>query len=112
MLIAAERPLTLEALDFCLKQFGYRFGIAGLRNALQRSYNMTRTNAGEYRCTRGVQAEYELRSELLIVPARQRQEWEELKASLARRINKALSLRSQRLATALETSFHGINWES
>ena len=38
VLTAAGRPMTMEAIDYCLKALGYRYNSGSLRNAVNRSF--------------------------------------------------------------------------
>jgi hypothetical protein len=112
LLVASGRSLNCELVDYCLKQLGYRFNVASLRNAASRSLHITADWYGEWDHRRGDQAELELRAEIAIVPPRQKAAWLTLRDALTSRINDDLVEREQRLQALADTHANfGISWE-
>ncbi len=110
-LVATGGPLSPEVLDFCLKQLGYRYSFASLRNAVLRSTNIGVRNNGSWDHPRGEDAERELRSSLSIVPRRKREAWIALRDETAQRIQTAITNREERLLSNTRMDIYGINWE-
>jgi hypothetical protein len=111
VLTAAGRPMTMEAIDYCLKALGYRYNSGSLRNAVNRSLTINyRWADGLYDHPRGEAAELQLRRETRVVPPRQRAAWESLREHLARNIEDALSTRAARLRDLENPDRFGLNW--
>lgn len=111
VLTAAGRPVTMEAIDYCLKALGYRYNSGSLRNAVNRSFTITyRWADGLYDHPRGEAAELQLRREIRVVPPRHRAAWEALRERLGRNIETALSTRAARLRNLDNPDRFGLNW--
>jgi hypothetical protein len=111
VLTAAGGPMTMEAIDYCLKAIGYRYNSASLRNAINRSYSIKyRLADGLFDHPRGEAAELQLRGETRVVPPRHRSAWEALRDRLARRIENAMANRAARLRDLESPNRFGLNW--
>lgn len=111
VLTAAGRPMTMEAIDYCLKALGYRYNSGSLRNAVNRSFTIKyRWADGLYDHPRGEAAELQLRHETRVVPPRHRAAWESLRERLARNIEDALKTRAARLRDLENPDRFGLNW--
>jgi hypothetical protein len=98
ILVAADVPLTIDALDYCLKRLGYRYNVASLKNAISRSARITWQRDGRWAHIRGVAAERELRREIPVVPERQQTTWIAMRDLLAHQVREALAQRAERLS--------------
>jgi hypothetical protein len=111
VLTAADRPMTIAAIDYCLKALGYRYNSGSLRNAVNRSLAIKyRWTDGLYDHPRGEAAERQLRRQTKVVPPRHRAAWESLRGRLARSIEDALSTRAARLRDLENPDRFGLNW--
>jgi len=108
---AAGRPMTMAAIDYCLKALRYRYNTGSLRNAVSRSYTIRyRWTDGLYDLPRGEDAERRLRRETGVVPPRHRAAWESLRDRLAHDIQDALDTRAARLHNLQNPARFGLNW--
>jgi hypothetical protein len=113
LLVAAGHPFTYEVLDYCLKQMGYRYNIASLRNAVSRSPSIARDRYGMLSHPHGEKAQLELRSQIPLVPWRNRKAWVVLREETAKRVRIAVAERDARLQQHLaDTDRFGMNWET
>ncbi|TCO65865.1 hypothetical protein EV192_1011657 [Actinocrispum wychmicini] len=111
LLVAAGVPLTIQAIDYCLKQLGYRYNVASLVNAIGRSVQITRQRDGLWDHPRGDAAELELRREIPVVPPRQRAAWIDIRDRLAHRTHEALLRRAKRLQDLGAPTRFGLIWD-
>lgn len=111
VLVTSGAPLTQEAVDFCLKQFGYRYNLASLRNAVARSSHISWDRYGIWDHSRTEAAELELRSQVPIVPQRQRAAWINLRQATANQVHTAIVDRNARLVSLTNPMRFGMNWE-
>jgi hypothetical protein len=111
VLVSADHPLSFEVLAYCLKRMGYRFNVASLRNAIGRSPHFTQDRYGALSHRQGEEAERDLRSEIRIVPTRQRAAWQDLRDEIAERIRAAMVERDVRLRGLADPDRFGLNWE-
>lgn len=112
VLVVAGQPLPHDLLDYSLKQMGYRFSSASLRNAVMRSEHVYRDRYGAWDHRRGEEAERELRGDIRIVPERQRLAWVLLRNAVAARIRAALNQRGERIRALADPARFGMNWEA
>jgi hypothetical protein len=111
VLTAAGRPMTMAAIDYCLKALKYRYNSASLRNAVSRSYTINyRWSDGLYDLPRGEDAERRLRRDTGVVPPRHRAAWESLRERLAHDVQDALNTRADRLHNLENPNRFGLNW--
>lgn len=110
LLVAAGRPLLPDLLDFCMKQFGYRYNVASLNNAVARSLDI-RWRAGGWDHERGDAAQLSLRLELRIVPERQRSAWGDLRDAIGLHVEAIIADRAARLEALGDPARFGLNWE-
>ena len=110
ILVAADEPLYPEVVDYCLKQLGYRYIFASLVNAVLRSARIERNGWGFWDHPRGETAERLLRSEIPLVPPRQRGEWIALRDAIGRRVKRAIANRAERIHAAGDLTRFGIDW--
>lgn len=110
VLLAAQAELTIDALDYCLKQLGYRYNVASLNNAVLRSHSIRWTGAG-YWHPRGETAQLELRRAIPVVPQHHRADFEVLRARLETTIREALKVRAERLRKVADPGRYAVDWE-
>lgn len=110
LLVAAGQSLSPAIADYCLKQLGYRYNIASLRNAVARSEHISRDWYGHWDHPRGESAERRLRSEIRVVPPRCRAEWVGLRTATAGRIKRAVTERSRKIQAVGDPVSIGIDW--
>ncbi|MFE3760642.1 hypothetical protein ACFXPI_02600 [Streptomyces sp. NPDC059104] len=110
VLTTAGGPLTVDALDYCLKALGYRYNPASLRNAVRQSRRITLLPDGRWWHPAGEEAERTLLREVPVVPRRGFREWVELRDALAVKVATALSEREARLRTLAEPDRFGLDW--
>lgn len=111
ILVASGGPLTQDALDFCLKQFGYRYNLASLRNAVARSSHISWDRYGSWDHSRTEEAQMEMRLQIPIVPQRQRAAWINLREATANLIHTAIIDRDARLVSLTNPMRFGMSWE-
>lgn len=111
VLVAAGRPLTTAALDFCLKRLGYRYNVASLGNAIRRSSEIYLQVDGQWDHARGESAEWVLRQQIPIVPPRQRAAWIITRDRLSQQIERALARRASLLQDVGNPSRFGLDWD-
>ncbi len=111
VLTAAAAPMTLDAVDYCLRQLGYRYNPLSLRQAVNRSTVIRWRIDGLYDHPRGEAAERQLRQIVPIVPPRALSAWITVRDRLAADIETALSRRAALLDqnVAGATRF-GLTW--
>lgn len=110
VLIAAGRPLTIDAMDYCLKQLGYRYNVGSLRNAISRSSVIHWQQDGQWAHARGDDVERELRRQIPVVPDRQQDAWTVMRDALARRIRELIAQRTERLRDLGNLNRFGLDW--
>ena len=110
VLMSAGR-LHIDAVDFVLKQLGYRFAIGSLRNAVSRSYYITWTWQG-WSHPDGEDARLQVRRDMPVLPNRQRAEFDEIIDRLRRDVQRSLETREERVANAPSTLSEvlGVDW--
>ncbi|MFD2688626.1 hypothetical protein ACFS5L_27865 [Streptomyces phyllanthi] len=111
VLLAVSEPMTVDALDYCLKQLGYRYNVASLKNAVRSSKWITWQPDGRWAHTVGEAAEAELRREIPVVPDSQHAAWTGLRDVLARDVRGFIAQRSQRLRSLGSPHRFGLNWD-
>ena len=112
VLVAAGHSLPHELLDYCLKQMGYRFNSASLRNAVAQSPHVVRDRDGAWDHRRSDEAERELRSQIRLVPERQRAAWIALRDAVDVRIRTVIAKREALVWTVTDRARFGMNWET
>lgn len=110
LLTAAAHPMTLQAMDYCLRQLSYRYNSASLRNAVNRSHFIRWRMDGLYEHPHGEAAERRLRGEVRVVPQRERAAWIQLRDRIAVRVEEALARRVALLERSLDASRFGLDW--
>jgi hypothetical protein len=110
VLLAAGGPLTTSALDYCLKQLGYRYNVASLNSAVSRSPRITSEQNGQWDHPRGEAAERELRLQIPIVPAGQPAAWMATRDHLVQQVQRALAQRAMLLKDLENPSRFGFDW--
>jgi hypothetical protein len=112
VLLAAREELTIQALDYSLKQLRYRFNVASLNNAVLGSRSIIWTGTGYLHPTSDA-AQRELRSLIPVVPSSRRAdgEFEELCCRLHQEIKRSLRERAERLRRAADPTRLIGDWE-
>ena len=110
VLTVAAAPMTLDAMDYCLKQLGYRYSYGSLKNAVNRSASIRARIDGLHEHPQGEAAERQLRQEVLVVPPRERAAWIQLRSRLAVRLEAALTRRAALVARSLDVDRFGLDW--
>jgi hypothetical protein len=110
VLLAVETELTVDALDYCLKQLGYRYNVASLNNAILRSRSIRWTGAG-YSHPHGEAAQLSLRRDIPIVPPQRRAEFDTLCARLRQAVRRALKARAERIRRVADPTRYASAWE-
>jgi hypothetical protein len=111
ILIAAGRKLTQPMVDFCLKQLGYRYNVASLRNAVAQSNDISWDRYGGWDHAHGEAAELALRAQLRIVPPRQKAAWIWLRDETNKQVRTSLAKRNVHLRAFADSRNFGMNWE-
>ncbi|MEX0826148.1 MAG: hypothetical protein WD184_05300 [Acidimicrobiia bacterium] len=109
LVLAAVGTLHVDSLAFILKQLGYRFSLASLRNALSRSEYIT-WRGGWHHASSDI-ARRALRSDLRAVPGKEAAEFDEIIDRLRIVGNRAVA-RRKRIVSAPRTlsEISGIDW--
>ncbi|MDZ5661399.1 hypothetical protein SFC79_06435 [Nocardioides sp. S-58] len=110
VLTAAGAPMTLDAIDYCLKQLGYRYSYGSLRNAISRSAVIRSRLDGLHEHPLGEAAERQLRQEVPVVPPRERAAWIQLRGRIAAHVERALARRAALLDQRYSANRFGLNW--
>lgn len=117
VLVAAGRPLADDALDFCLKQLGYRYHVASLLNACGWS-GVIQRREGRWDHPRGEDAERHLRQSIPMVPPPtiaangvHRDAWARFLAGVQLRVQEVLAEREARFTALADPSRFGIEWQ-
>lgn len=103
LVLTATGNLHMEAVDFVLKQFGYRFSFGSLRNAVGRSDTILWDRHWWSHPT-GERAGRLLRRDIRVVPPRQKAEFDEIIGRLNRQARKHLATRESRLSSISSTA--------
>lgn len=111
VLLAAGEPITADALDYCLKQLGYRYNVSSLKNALRTSRWIKCQPDGRWAHGRGDAAETELRREIHVVPAGQHQAWTVLRGALAADVRRFMTQREAKLFSLGAPHRFGLDWD-
>jgi hypothetical protein len=111
VLVAAGEALNYEVVDFCLKQLGYRYSIASLRNSVSRSATISWDWYGTWNHPRGADAEFTLRVQIPVVPLLQEAAWEWIRKRTAQQIAGSIAQRAERLRALADPNRFGMNWE-
>jgi hypothetical protein len=118
VLLAGSAPMSDEALDFCLKQLGYRYNVLSLRNACAWSEHVIRQR-GRWDHPRGLEAELGVRRSIRSVPPPSlmadgtvRDTWPTLLANVAEQIRAVMADRERRLTVLSDPRRFGIEWET
>lgn len=111
-LFSARRPLTIDALDFCLKRLNYRYNVASLKNAINRSFRIAwRWSDGRWEHPESDITERRLRTEIPLVPRGQRGAWDSIVERLNKDIHEALADRQSRLHSLEGSAQLRIKWD-
>ena len=110
-LVSCGRSMSYEILDYCLKQMGYRYNVASLRNAVERSPHFARDGYGVLSYRSSEQAEVELCTDVPIVPPGKQAEWPAIRNRAAARILEAVNEREERLAMLVDPTRFGMSWD-
>lgn len=111
VLVTAGRPLHREVVEYCLKQLGYRFSSASLRNAVRRSASISWSRLGDWDHPTSEAAQLALRGEIPVVPPRRRAAWEAIRRRTASQVQHSIRDREKRLRALADTRLFGIDWE-
>lgn len=112
LLTAADRPLTLEAIEFCLKKFNYRFSSASLYNAIAQSPTIEWTwHDGHFRIPAAADRDRFLLQDIPIVKHAQREQWEPLRDFITASVEAALEERSHRLREVNRRRVTNYDWD-
>lgn len=113
VLVAARAPLTGAAIDFVLKQLGYRFHPGSLTNALNRSRHIRWRRAdGHWQHPVGEDAERTLCRTIPVVPDRHPDLWEIVRDRLHAQVHGALQSRQGVIRGGSAPDRYGINWDT
>lgn len=102
LVLTAAGDLHMDAVDFILKQLGYRFSFGSLRNAVGRSDSIL-WHGHWWSHPTGDRAMQQLRRDIPVVPPRQKAEFEEIVRRLERQARKHLATRESRLSSIAST---------
>ncbi|MDQ0762780.1 hypothetical protein QF027_005415 [Streptomyces canus] len=111
VLLAANEPMTADALDYCLKQLGYRYNVASLKNAIRSSKWITWQQDGRWAHSLGEAAEAELRREVPVVPDSRHAAWAAMRDVLTRDVRGFITQRAERLRNLGSPHRFGLNWD-
>jgi len=118
ILFSAGAPLGEDALDFCMKRFGYRYNVASLHNAITWSFEIVRRN-GWWDHARDEEAKTALRREFQPVPppilksgGALEDTWPGLLWHIRRSVHEALANRKGRLQVLADRPRYEIEWDA
>jgi len=111
VLLAAGGPMTANALDYCLKQLGYRYNVSSLKNALRGSRWIMWQPDGRWAHERGEADETELWREIHVVPASRRDAWTVLRSALAGDVGRFMTQRETKLHSLGAPDRFGLDWD-
>lgn len=112
LLTAADRAMTLEAIEFCLKKLSYRFTSASLYNALARSATIDwNWHDGHFHVPANSQREHDLLDHVPVFPHGRRDEWPDFRQFVATLTDSALAERNQRLRDVSSRRVTNYDWE-
>ncbi|MER7110127.1 hypothetical protein [Streptomyces sp. NPDC000229] len=111
VLFAAGEPMTADALDYCLKQLGYRYNVASLKNAIRNSEYIRWQQDGRWAHALGQDAEAELRHGIPVVPAGRREAWMRLRDTLAGELRCLMTQRQAKLRGLGAPHRFGLYWD-
>ena len=111
LVLTAAGDLDMDAVDFVLKQLGYRFAVGSLRNAIGRSQVIT-WRGYWWSHPQGDQARQLVRQDIAVVPERQRAEFDEIIVRLERQVEKHLATRESRLSSIsnIAVTLQALDW--
>ncbi len=110
VLLAAEEPMTVDALDYCLKHLGYRYNVASLKNAIRSSRWIEWQQDGRWTVERGDAAEAELRRNVPVTPAALSEEWSGVRDGLAGDVRRLMTQRGEKLRNLGAPYRFGLDW--
>ncbi|MFN2503677.1 MAG: hypothetical protein ABR540_05500 [Acidimicrobiales bacterium] len=110
VLVAADAPLGQEAVDFCLKQLGYRYSVGSLRNAVSRSESVAWLTSGFWDHNRGDDAEWELLHDMRVVPLGEWDAWALLRTDIGVKVARTREKLRTRLGAIGDYRF-GLDWD-
>ncbi len=110
VLVAADRPLAQDVVDFCLKQFGYRYNVASLNNAVVNSDRVFRYGGfWDYRATDdapllGI-------NDIPVVPANDIGSWTRLRTDIRINVARSSGQLKSRLEAVTQLNRFSLDWE-
>jgi hypothetical protein len=110
LLTAAGRPLPPVTVDFCLKQMGYRYNPASLRNAVDRSPRIF-WSYGLWDVDRSDAAQRAHARDLKVLPQHRLGSWDKLRDDIADRINEEVADLQARLGALSDVRRFGLDWQ-
>ncbi len=112
LLTASDQPLTLEAVEFCLKKLNYRFSSPSLYNAVNRSPTIEwNWYDGHFRVPPAPERDSHLLRDIPVLPNNKQGQWPSLKAYIAAGIEAALAERTARLREVQHRRVISLEWE-
>jgi hypothetical protein len=103
--------MTVDALDYCLKQLGYRYSVASLKNAIRSSRWIRRQQDGRWTHRRGDAAEAELRRNVPVAPVVPSEAWSGMRDVLAGDIRHLIAQRGEKLRHLGAPYRFGLDWD-
>ncbi|MFD9906128.1 hypothetical protein [Streptomyces sp. NPDC059063] len=103
--------MTVDALDYCLKQLGYRYNVASLKNSLRSSPHISWQQDGRWAHPLGDEAETALRRALPVAPAGRHAAWTGMRDALAEDVRRLIGQRAERLHNLGRPHRFGLDWD-
>ncbi|MFD0267711.1 hypothetical protein ACFVGY_14100 [Streptomyces sp. NPDC127106] len=110
VLVAAGEPMTVDALDYSLKQLGYRYNVASLKNAIRSSRRIGCGPDGRWAHVPGGAAGAEQRRDVPVVPAGRPEAWTGLRDALAEDVRRFMVQREAKLRSLGVPHRFGLDW--
>lgn len=110
LLVAADRPLGQDVVDFALKRLGYRYSVGSLRNAVARSENVL-WHGGFWDHPRGEDAEWDLLHDVPILPLGEWSSWDPLRGEIGANVARSAAELKTRLGAVGDLHNFGLDWD-
>jgi hypothetical protein len=111
ILLATGEPMTVDALDYCLKQLGYRYNVASLKNAIRNSPRIRWQPDGRWAHERGQDAKAGPPHGIAVAPAGRHEAWTGLRDALADEVRRYMTQREAKLRSLGAPHRFGLDWD-
>ncbi|MGW1595494.1 hypothetical protein [Streptomyces sp. NPDC002343] len=111
VLLATGEPMTVDALDYCLKRLGYRYNVASLKNAIRNSAWIRWQPDGRWAHEQGQDAGAGPPHGIPVVPDGRHEAWAGLRDVLADEVRRFMTRREAKLRGLGAPHRFGLDWD-